>query len=160
MKYVVLFGALIVVAFLAVLYFIPLGIEPLTEVYFENHTSLRANNFPNVTYNFTFTIHNLEYQDMNYKYNISAFDVNGTFIKELSKGEVYLGNNMSQSVFVKYNLPKGFERTQVKVLVTKDDLGKVPDYKKKFWWPDPNYPTQIDVHFWVDEVTGPKVIFS
>ena len=27
-----------------------------------------------------------------------------------------------------------------------------PEFKTKLWWPDPNYPTKIDIHFWVDEV--------
>ena len=27
-----------------------------------------------------------------------------------------------------------------------------PEFKTKLWWPDPNCPMEIDIHFWVDEV--------
>jgi len=160
MKKVLIAGILIIILFLIVLSFIPLGIEPLTEVYFENHTGLRENSFPNITYNFSFTIHNLEYQKMRYEYNISVYDINGTFINKLDAGEIYLEDNMSETIDSSYNLPKGFGRARIQLEVLKDDLGIVPDYKKKLWWPDPNYPTQIDIHFWTDEVIGPTITIT
>ena len=67
MKTVVIGGVAILAVFLLVLLFIPLGIEPLTEVYFENHTTLPAYLFLDKPYNFSFTIHNLEYQEMKLK---------------------------------------------------------------------------------------------
>ena len=160
MKKILIAGILIIIVFLIVLSFIPLGIEPLTEVYFENHTDLRQNSFPNAEYNFSFTIHNLEYQNMRYEYNINAYDVNGNLIEELGNGEINLENNMSETIFGKYNLKKGFNRAQIKINVKKDDLGIVPDFKKKLWRPDPNYPNEIDIHFWTDEIVGTTIIIT
>ena len=68
MKYIIIAGVVILVAFLIVLSFIPLGIEPLTELYIENHTELPKNVYLNKTYNFSFTANNLEYQDVEYEY--------------------------------------------------------------------------------------------
>jgi len=154
MKYVFIAGICILLIFLGVLYFIPLGIEPLTEVYFENHTTLRANIFPNQFYNFSFTIHNLEYQDMAYNYNISVFDVNGTLFKTIHSGRVEVPDNNTVTIFESYKLEKKFGRAQIKVIVDKDHLNITPEFKTKLWWPDPNYPEQIDIHFWVDEIAG------
>ena len=44
--------------------------ETFTELYFENHLTLPAKIKPKETYNFTFTIHNLENRDMDYSYRI------------------------------------------------------------------------------------------
>jgi hypothetical protein len=160
MKKVLIAGILIIIGFLVVLSFIPLGIEPLTEVYFENHTLLRANSFPNTDYNFSFTVHNLEYQDMRYEYNINVYSETDWFLGEIDSGELFLGNNMSKTIPGSYNLAKGFDRARIQINITKDDLGIVPDYKKKLWWPDPNYPTEIDIHFWTDEIVGPTITFT
>jgi len=160
MKKVLIAIAIIIVIFVIVLQFIPLGIEPLTELYFEDHTGLRANIFPDTEYNFTFSTHNLEYQEMRYDYNISIFDVNGEFIKEISSGKIYLENNATKTITENYSIKKGFTRAQVKITLEKDDLGIVPDFKKKLWWPDPNYPNTIDIHFWADEVVGPTITFT
>ena len=146
--------------FILILQFIPLGIEPLTELYFENHTGLRANSFPNTAYPFTFTIHNLEYQDMAYNYTIQVFDVNSTLISTLDTGRIYLTDNETKSISRFYIFPKGFNRYQIKITIEKDHLGTTPDFKTKLWWQDPNYPYTIDIHFWTDEVTGPIIIFT
>ena len=158
MKKVLIIGVVILIIFVVVLQFIPLGIEPLTELYFENHAQLRANIFSGVEYNFSFTIRNLEYQDMAYNYRISAFK-GDEFWYELDSGRVEVGDNESVTVFEDYVLSKGFGRARVQVDVDKDHLGIVPDFKKKLWWPDPNYPESIDIHFWVDEVVGPTITF-
>ena len=160
MKRVIIFGALIVVAFIVVLQFIPLGIEPLTEVYFENHTLLRANSFPEEEYNFSFTIHNLEYQDMAYNYNISRYDVDEAFIELLAEDRAYLGDNKSITIFQEFVLPKGFDRTRLLIEVEKDHLNRTPDFKKKLWWPDPNYPNKIEIHFWTDEIVPVSVTYT
>jgi hypothetical protein len=159
MKKVFIAAVIIFLIFIIVLQFIPLGIEPLTELYFENHTSLRANSFPNTDYNFTFTINNLEYQKMAYNYTINILDTNN-LIKKIDSGRISLENNMSTSISSSYNINKGFERAQIKIIIEKDDLGIIPDFKKKLWWPDPNYPKTIDIHFWTDEVTGPTITIT
>ena len=81
MKYVFAAGVIILAIFLGVLSQIPLGIEPLTELYFDNHTGLPSSVSLNKIYDFAFTTNNLEYQDMRYYYNISVFDVNNSFVK-------------------------------------------------------------------------------
>lgn len=159
MKYVFIGAGVIVLIFLGVLSQIPLGIEPLTEVYFENHTSLRANIFPNKDYNFSFTVNNLEYQEMRYGYNVTVYDVDGNFVKDIGDGELFLGHNESDTVFYYYNISKGFERAKVEVMVTKDYLNITPEFKKKLWWEDPNRADKIDIHFWTDEVVGTKVSY-
>ena len=85
MKYVLIAGLGILAVFLAVLYFIPLGIEPLTELYFENHTALPKNIFLDKNYDFSFTVNNLEYQDVEYNYIVEAYDVNNTLLFEINK---------------------------------------------------------------------------
>jgi hypothetical protein len=160
MKYVLIGGIVILIAFLVVLAFIPLGIEPLTEMYFENHTILPAYLFLNKPYNFSFTVHNLEYQSMAYNYTVEVYDENDTFLYELNKGRIYLAENESTSRFENFTMKKPFGRVKINVNIVKDDLGIVPDFKKKLWWPDPNYPEEIDIHLWVEEITGPKIIIT
>ena len=156
MKKVLVAGVIILAIFIVVLQFIPLGIEPLTELYFENHTALRANIFPGERYNFSFTIRNLEYQDMGYDWRVLVFR-GDEFWYELDSGRVEVGDNESIMISQSYFLSKGFGRARVQIDVEKDHLGIVPDFKKKLWWSDPNYPNSIDIHFWVDEIVGPTI---
>jgi hypothetical protein len=158
MKYIFISAIVIIAVFLAVLSQIPLAIEPLSELYFENHTQFRENIFPDREYNFSFTIHNLEYQKMRYEYFIGAFDVNNSLIMEIDEGEVLLEDNESVTIFQEYSLPKDFLRAKVLITITKDHLNITPEFKKKLWWPDPNYPNEIEIHFWVDEVVPTRII--
>lgn len=156
MKKVLIAGVVIIIAFIVVLQFIPLGIEPLTEVYFENHTKLPVYIFPMKDYNFSFTIHNLEYQNMGYDYKVEVYK-GDDFWYMLDSGRVTMQDNESRTVKSEFVLSKGFERARVQIIVEKDHLGIVPDFKKKLWWPDPNYPNSIDIHFWVEEIVGPTI---
>lgn len=157
MKYIIIAGIAILAVFLGVLYFIPLGIEPLTEVYFENHTSLPKNVFLNKDYNFSFTVHNLEYQDVEYNYIVEAYDVNNTLLFEINKGGFTLANNESKTINENYIFNKPFDRAKVEIKITKNLIGE-PEFKRKLWWPDPNYPMSIDIHFWVDEIVPTRII--
>ncbi|MDD5192761.1 MAG: hypothetical protein PHH54_00930 [Candidatus Nanoarchaeia archaeon] len=154
MKYILIAGIVIVIAFLAVLSFIPLGIEPLTELYIENHTSLPKNVFLDKTYNFSFSVHNLEYQDVEYNYTVNAYDVNDTLLFSIDSGSFTLANNETNTISENYVFDKkfkNFNRAKIEVVITKNLIGE-PEFKRKLWWPDPNYPTSVDVHFWVDEI--------
>jgi hypothetical protein len=157
MKYIIIAAAIILIAFLAVLYFIPLGIEPLTELYIENHTQLPKNVYLDKTYNFSFTTHNLEYQDVEYNYTVKVFDVNETLMYELYSGSFILANNESKTVYADYRFDEPFKRAKIQVEITKNLIGE-PEFKRKLWWPDPNYPYNIDVHFWVDEIVQTQII--
>lgn len=157
MKWVLIGGIAILAIFLFVLSFIPLGIEPLTELYFENHTALPANIFLNKPYNFSFTVHNLEYQKMGYNYTVNAYDENETLLFKLGSGNIVLEENETKTIFENFSMKKKFGRMRINVVIEKDDLGIVPDFKKKLWWPDPNYPTSIDIHMWVKEISGTTI---
>jgi len=150
MKYIIIAGVCILIAFLVALSFIPLGIEPLTELYVENHTALPASVNLNKTYNFSFTTNNLEYQDVEYNYIVEALDVNDTTLFKIDEGKFTLTNNESKTINESYIFNKHFNRAKVQIKITKNLLGK-PEFKTKLWWQDPNYPNQIDIHFWVDE---------
>lgn len=160
MKYVLIGGIAILAVFLLVLSFIPLGIEPLTEVYFENHTALPKYIFPDKPYNYSFSVHNLEYQDMKYNYIINAYNENDSLLYRMDSGEIYLTNNETKTIFENFAINGHFGRIKINVDIKKDDLGIVPDFKKKLWWPDPNYPTEINIDFWVEEIVGPTITIT
>ena len=158
MKYVLIAGIGIVIIFLAVLSFIPIGIEPLTEVYFENHTKLPKYLFTDRDYNFTFTVHNLEYQKMQYNYKITGEDEN-TLI-EFDSGEFVLENNESISIFQSFSLDKGFDKMKIKTEIEKTKL-ETPEFETKLWWPDPNLENiTIDIHFLVEEIKPIEIIIT
>ncbi len=151
MKYIIIAGIVIIVAFLIVLSFIPLGIEPLTELYIEKHTELPKNVFLGKDYNFSFTTHNLEYQDVKYDYTINAYDVNNTLLFPVDSGSFTLADNETKTTDVNYKFDSSFNRAKIQIVITKTLIG-TPEFKRKLWWPDPNYPYTIDIHFWVDEI--------
>lgn len=158
MKYIVISGVIILAIFLIVLSQIPLGIEPLTEVYFENHTSLPKYVFLNKDYNYSFTIHNLEYQNMKYEYVIDAFNESGEKMFEIDSGEVTLANNESKTFFKEVSMKNHFERAKINIEIKKNGVGEEPEFRKKLWWPDPNLENiVIDIHFWIEEITGPTI---
>ena len=159
MKYILIAGIVIVLVFLGVLYFIPLRIEPLTELYLENHTSLPINVYLNKAYNFSFTTHNLEYQDVEYNYSIEALDVNNTLLFKIDEGKFTLANNESKIVSENYIFNNPFNRAKIQVKIAKNLIGE-PEFKRRLWWPDPNYPIEIDIHFWVDEIVKPTIIIT
>ena len=160
MKAVLIGGIVLVVIFLIVLAFIPLGIEPLTEVYFENHTQLPAYIFLNKPYNYSFTVHNLEYQKMRYEYSVDAFDEQGNLLDNMDSGEFELGMDEQVRVDEIFSFGYHFNRTQIVVNITKDLSLEKPKFKDKLWWPDPNYPTSIDIHFWIEEIEGTSIIIN
>lgn len=159
MKYLIIAGIVIVAVFLIILTQIPLGIEPLTEVYIENHTSLPINVYLNKTYNFSFTTHNLEYQKMGYEYAINAYDVNETLMFEVGKGNFTLLNNETQTIAADYRFDESFGRAKIEVVVSKVKI-ETPEFEWKLWWRDPNYPEKIDIHFWVDEIVPMRIVIT
>ena len=160
MKAVFIAGIAILAIFLLVLSFIPLGIEPLTEVYFENHTKLPAYLFLNKPYNFSFTVHNLEYQEMRYYYDINAYDEDNNYISNMESGEFILLDNKSETIYETFVMPSHFNRTKIIIEIRKDLSLETPEFKNKLWWPDPNYPMKIDIHFWIEEIVGPTITIT
>ncbi len=151
MKAVVIAGVVLLAIFLVVLAFIPLGIEPLTEVYFENHTELPSVIELDETYNYSFTVHNLEYQRTRYTYTIDMYDEQGNWTDSLDSGEFVLAHDESVRVDNVFNFGYPINRTKIVVNVSKDLSLETPKFKEKLWWPDPNYPMSVDIHFWIEE---------
>jgi len=151
MKKVFIAGIILLAIFLVVLAFIPLGIEPLTEVYFENHTQLPSVIELDKTYNYSFTVHNLEYQKMRYTYTIDMYDEQGNLTDSLDSGEFILAHDESVRVDNVFNFGYHINRTKIVVNVSKDLSLETPKFKEKLWWPDPNYPMSVDIHFWIEE---------
>ncbi len=159
MKYIIIAAVSILAVFLAVLSQIPLGIEPLTELYLENHTELPKNVFLNKTYSFSFTTHNLEYQDVEYNYAVNAYDINNSLLFSIENGSFTLANNESKTININYKFLQGFDRAKIEVVINKNLIG-TPEFKRKLWWPDPNYPYEVDIHFWVDEIVPTRIIIT
>jgi len=114
MKYVLIGGVIILAVFFIVLSKIPIGIEPLTELYFNNHTNLPSTIEPSKAYSFSFTINNLEYKNMTYNYVIIAeYDNKST---NIDNKYVALVNNQSVSIPETFLIPENF--TRAKILVT------------------------------------------
>jgi hypothetical protein len=70
--------------------------ETFTELYFEEHNNLPNVIEPNRSYNFTFTIHNLESQRMNYLYIVYLQTVSKKTI--LNQGSVNLADGEYKSI--------------------------------------------------------------
>ena len=102
--------------------------ETFTELYFEDHLDLpqkielRKNQF------FRFTIHNLEYQDMTYKYEIRAIDDKES--RTLSSKSASLTHDEYKTFYQSFNLATSSGRMKIQVsLVNKDQ----------------------PIHFWMEE---------
>lgn len=70
--------------------------EPFTELYFEKHDKLPHEVTPSKPSAFTFTIHNLEQKNMQYRYIVYA-DLGGEKIT-VDEGTIPLAHNTSKSV--------------------------------------------------------------
>jgi len=136
-KFIIIAAITILAIFLIALAQIPLGIEPLTELYFENHTTLPKYLFLNKTYNFPFTMRNLEYQEVKYNYTLLLQNETGETFGEIDKGSVPLSNNGSKTIDEVFKIMQPFKRAKVSIEITKERLS-IPEFKKKLWWPDPN----------------------
>jgi len=152
-------GLLILAGFLVTLSYVPLGIEPMTEVYFEDHSSLPKYIFLNKDYNFSFVIVNLEHQDVEYDYIIEVFNEKGELVSELDKGEVTLSHNQSLLTAEDFSMNESFGRAKIQVTVIKKRVGE-PEFKKGFWWEDPNYSEEVRIHFWVEEIVPTTITIT
>lgn len=174
MKYIIIAGILILIGFITALQFIPIGIEPLTEVYIENHTSLPVNVFLNRTYNFTFTVHNLEYKNMTYKYNITEV-FGGEIIEELTTELANITSNLTGLNASQLNTTRSIFKVPIIGIhqgeFTLDNnqsttISKTFMFQRRFdraqilinVTKDNN--ESIDVGFWVDEIVPIKIIIE
>jgi len=70
--------------------------------------------------------------------------------------EILEQNLVLRSFFLK----EGFERARVNIRVIKIPSDEETWFEKKLWWKDPNYPTEIDIHFWVEEIVGTTITIT
>ncbi len=154
MRYIIASFIIILAVFLVVLSQIPIGIEPLTEVYFENHEKLPKYVFLDKEYDFEFTINNLEHQKMGYEYFVNIYSEEGSFF-ESESGYIVLEHDQSETIPSSIYFDESFEKAKVNIEIKKVYIEE-PEFKKKLWWPG----TQIDeinIHFWAEEIVGTTI---
>lgn len=86
--------------------------EKLTELYFNNSTSLPISYNPGVSQHVSFEIHNIEYQSWGYHYTISAISNNSPGIN-LGSGSFTLAQNQYKDVSVDVLIPNLGPHVQV-----------------------------------------------
>lgn len=154
MKCIIIAFVIILAGFIITLIFIPIGIEPLTELYFNNHTKITAYAFLRHAYTYSFSVHNLEYMDMNYSYSIIQ-QVNDSAQRPilLNYGNFSLANNQTASFNESIIFMNHFGKAKITVRV--DKLNDNP-YQK-----DPNLKNiSLFIHFWAEEATGMQIIIT
>ena len=102
--------------------------EPFTELYFEDHLKLPKTIVADNKYPFSFTIHNLEYADVNYKYSITS-EASGS-ATTLRKGAFNLKHDGYKTIKEVYATTEPAVRTKVTVSL---------DNKKQ------------SIHFWMNK---------
>jgi len=128
MKYVIIAGVIILAVFLVILSQIPKGIEPLTELYFTQHLELPKTIEVNKTYNFSFSVHNLEYEPIIYKYEVTGEYNNKTVQFDINS--IGLDNNQTKTIDETFKINEHFDRAKISVnLLNRQEV----------------------IHFWVDE---------
>ena len=92
--------------------------ETFTELYFQDHTALPSTVTPEKQYNFSFTIHNLENQDMDYPYEVYIVDDKGNK-ESIDKNSVTIQNNGYLTIQEGFILNHEITRSEVVVNLTK-----------------------------------------
>jgi hypothetical protein len=101
--------------------------ETFTELYFEDHINLPKTITKWQVYNFSFTVHNIEYQDMNYPYVVYVLMNNQKVI--LDSGNFTLKNDEFKTI--------------------KEDVGPFENYRAQVVVELTNKNQSI--HFWVEQ---------
>ena len=95
--------------------------ETYTELYFTDHLSLPKQLKLKTQYEFAFNIHNLEYKDFTYLYEVTATDEKHEII--LDKGQFFLKHDEIGNVEVTFQISEPFERIKISVnLVNKNQM--------------------------------------
>lgn len=102
--------------------------EKLTELYFEKHLELPNRIEIGKEQKFSFTIHNLEYAETIYAYNISSQDNEN--LTEIASGEAKLAHEEFKTFDITYQLATASGRTKVSVTLPEQDQ---------------------QIHFWLEE---------
>ena len=83
-----------------------------------------------------------------------------TLFRSLDRAELSLSNNESITIYENLSFKEAFERAKINIQLNKLTSGNEINAKRNFWWPDPNYPDNISIHFWIEEITGPKITIT
>lgn len=104
--------------------------ETFTELYFENHLALPTTAVKEQSYDFNFTIHNLENKDMQYTYNM--YIQIGNQKQSLDKKTVFIKNNEYKTITEGFKLTEDIERARIVInLINKNQ-------EIAFWIQNPN----------------------
>ncbi|MBS3159486.1 hypothetical protein J4436_01745 [Candidatus Woesearchaeota archaeon] len=93
--------------------------EKFTELYFENHKDLPNLVKEDRNYGFSFTIHNLELEEMVYEYQV-LMKYNNKEI-QLNNGVVVLDNGESETVQNVFTVKDFFKRGKIEVKLTNNE---------------------------------------
>jgi hypothetical protein len=128
MKYVIGAGIVLLAVLIAGINLIPGYEEPLTELYFSDHLNLPTAAAVDEPIRFSFTIHNLEGEDMVYEYAIEV--VYDDAVHSVVEDSVVIADGFSETVDTAVAITEPFERARVEVLL--ENKGQ-------------------SIHFWVDQ---------
>lgn len=92
--------------------------ETFTELYFENHLNLPSTANKEKEYSFEFTIHNLEYKEMNYPYEV-YIETNGTK-KYIEKKSVSLNHDNFVTIKQEFSVNEATRSAVVVNLINKN----------------------------------------
>lgn len=89
--------------------------EPITELAFARHTALPKKYIPEKQTTLQFTIHNLEHQDVTYKYEILQYDAAGKVLRTLASGNAAVKNNHRHTETVSITYGDGGSRSRIQL---------------------------------------------
>ena len=87
--------------------------ETFTELYFEDHNNLPKTFEKAKKYTFRFTIHNLEYQDINYSYEVNAIE--GEEKSLITSGSARLKQDEAKTIEESFSSDKNYKRVKIEV---------------------------------------------
>ncbi|MFA6005263.1 MAG: hypothetical protein WC775_02140 [Patescibacteria group bacterium] len=88
--------------------------ETFTELYFEDHLKLPTRIIPEEEQTFKFTVHNLEYTDMEYPYTVKATGADG-YQQVLQTGTFVLIHDAYITKKITYSIGENHDRVKVEV---------------------------------------------
>ena len=89
--------------------------ERLTELFYANSTALPTTYTPHQPQSFSFTTHNLEYQDITYQYTVTAQAEGSLTTMPISSGSFNLDQDQSATTPITITLPDLGPRAKVSV---------------------------------------------
>jgi len=92
--------------------------EKLTELYFTHPNSLPSTYIAGSTQAVAFTVHNLEYKNTNYKYQVEEQSSDGSQTATLTQGSFWLNQNKYKTVSENINISNMGSRVKVIVDLT------------------------------------------